>query len=649
MRVTNNMISNQVVYNLGRSLDRFMHLQVQMSTGRRINTPSDDPIGTQQDLRYRTEIAGIAQYKENTNSGLSQLARYDSILGSMKDTLSQAYELAVSLANDTYDENSRSSAASEALSLFEQMLGLANTQNEARYIFSGYKISIKPFISGINGIEYAGDTGRIQAEIEAATRVGINLIGSEVLMGQMSVLGGEADLQAGISAATLLADLNLAGGVDLTSGTMPGHFTVTDNNTGTSIDIDVSAALTIDDVITAVNGALAAGGIDNLTLGYGLEGDNLRWDSSQNGLISGATKLSNLNDGAGVDRSTGKIRVHTVDETISFEIDITSAETIDDVIQAMNNTFSTHPDPAVNNVIAAINPTGTGIDIVDGNGIPLGLQISEASGDGSTAKDLGILGAIDPILNGEDLNPRTDFAVTEADPDQTTATDLGILGDFHGAMTGESLRPALTEATSLTLLNHGHGMTLGQIRISLGQDTVYLDLGNTAYSTVGDIIAAINSVGLDINASINDAQTGLQIVPTVTNKSLIVDEVQEGRTAHAMGIFGSPDIFGSMLILEQALRNNDQEVIAQIIGNLDDGMRELLNHRASVGSKVIRLETAQSRLNDLDYAYTKLLSEVEDADLTKLVTDLAMQEASYQAAMISSAKIIQPTLLHFLK
>jgi flagellar hook-associated protein 3 FlgL len=100
--------------------------------------------------------------------------------------------------------------------------------------------------------------------------------------------------------------------------------------------------------------------------------------------------------------------------------------------------------------------------------------------------------------------------------------------------------------------------------------------------------------------------------------------------------------------LIKALNNDDREVVGQLIENLTDGMQELLNQRASVGAMVNRLETTDSRLNDLNYSFKSLLSEVEDADLTQLVTDLATQENSYNAALVAAAKIIQPSLLDFL-
>ena len=190
---------------------------------------------------------------------------------------------------------------------------------------------------------------------------------------------------------------------------------------------------------------------------------------------------------------------------------------------------------------------------------------------------------------------------------------------------------------------------LGQVKISQGNQYIYLDLGNSAYTTVGDLIDAFNNCGFDINASINDSGTGIQIESTSTTTTLKIEDMGEDGTAHDMGIFGSTDILGSMMILVDALKNDDRDVIGQIIGNLDAGLQDVLNQRASVGAKVIRLETTDSRLSDMQYNFTKLLSEVEDADLTKLVTDLATQENSYQSALIAASKIIQPSLLNFLE
>ena len=281
--------------------------------------------------------------------------------------------------------------------------------------------------------------------------------------------------------------------------------------------------------------------------------------------------------------------------------------------------------------------------------MPLGLIVDEGGYNSSTASDLGLLGSINPVLNGRALNPRVDFSVNESVSGETTAADLGLNGQFHSDKGGEGLTPRLLDTTPLALLNNGHGFNLGEVKISQGRAAAYLDFGNSSYVTVGDLLTAINTCGLNINATINDSEKGVQIDPTIDTASLIIEETGSSRTAHDFGIFGSSDLLGSMIILEKALETDDRDVVGQLIKNLDQGMQNLLNYRAQVGAKVNRLETTNRRLDELNINFTKLLSEEEDADLIKLVTDLAAQENNYKAALIASAKVIQPSLLDFLK
>ena len=636
------MISNQVTANLTRSLDRYLKLQTMMSSGRRINQPSDDPIGTQKDLGYRKVLTEISQFKKNISSGLNVLSTYDTIIGNLSDMTSSAKEVAVSLSNDTYDATARTAAAKEIQSLFEQMISGINSQVEGRYIFSGFRTKTAAISVSANGANYDGDTGAIKLEMEPSSKIDVNLLGSNLLLGQLSTLGEKGDLRVGIDAGTLLADLHVGNGIDLA----PGTFIVEDRNLALTVNVDISTAVTLGDAITQINNQLMAGGITNLAVGLAPDGNNLQWVMSPNGLISDDTLLSNLNAGQGVNLSNGKIRIHDASDSINVTVDLTSAGTIGDVISTINSTLT---GAGVNNVTAAINAAGTGIDITDSNGVPLGLMVIESDVNGSTGNDLGILGSINPVLNGRALNPMVDFEVSESAAGETTAADLGLTGIFHSTKSGDSLNPRLLDTTALALLNNGEGFNLGQVKISQGRAAAYIDFGNSSYVTVADLLDAINTCGLDITASINESETGIQIAPNTNDSSLIIEEVGNGRTAHDMGIFGSSDLLGSMIILQRALETDDREVVGQLIENLDQGLQNLLNYRAQVGARVNRLETTDSRLTELNINFTKLLSEVEDADITKLVTDLAAQENSYQAALIATSKIIQPTLLDFLK
>ena len=118
---------------------------------------------------------------------------------------------------------------------------------------------------------------------------------------------------------------------------------------------------------------------------------------------------------------------------------------------------------------------------------------------------------------------------------------------------------------------------------------------------------------------------------------------------HPLWVSRAADVLGSMMLLTKALREDDGETIQQMVGTLSDSLTTVLNERASTGAKGIHMETTLNRLQEYEVYYTKLLSDVEDADLTKLITDLAMQENAYSAALNSAAKIIQPSLLDFIR
>jgi flagellar hook-associated protein 3 FlgL len=82
---------------------------------------------------------------------------------------------------------------------------------------------------------------------------------------------------------------------------------------------------------------------------------------------------------------------------------------------------------------------------------------------------------------------------------------------------------------------------------------------------------------------------------------------------------------------------------------VDDMLDQLSASRAQVGARTNRLETQQSRLKDLELNVEDLLSKTEDADMAKAMVDFSMQQSIYQSALQSGARVLQPSLLDFLR
>jgi len=640
MRITNSMLTDMVIYNTQKSLARYLETSNQIASGRRINKPSDDPLGIVKDLDLKASLSKNAQYQKNINEAQNWTTTYDSTIGELSNLITSIKETAISMANGTYDEIAREAAANEVESLYEQILQLSVTDLQGKYLFSGYRTDGEPLQTTSNGVRYDGDDGQIQFQIGSSSNINVNLLGSDIFMAQLSVLGEDADLELGLSGSTLLADLNAGEGIDQTTGLI----TITDENLGVAVDVDLSGATTIDDVINEITNALSANvpPITNLTVEIGPSGNSLSFVPTDDGQISNSTQLSVLNGGGGIDFSDGSVLV-TDNAGNDLVIDMTGAETVGDIITKFNNAITA--DPAINDLSMQINASGTGFEIVDNNP-PQGFSIAEASENSQTAASLGIVGDIGPSLVGEDLNPKASFKIDENGG--TTAADLGILGSFQEDFFGDDLDPTLTATSNIADFNNANGFEWGNIILNQGGETRRIDLSDSSIVTVQDMLDTINNCGLNITASINDSGMGFQIVNNDPYQSFTIQDETGSRLTKDLGIYGSSDMMGSVLILEDALRNNDQEAAGLLIKNLEDATQNLLNHRASVGARGKRLEETTTMLTGQELTLTERLSEVEDADLTKLVTDLSTYEANYQAALYASAAIIQPTLLNFL-
>jgi flagellin-like hook-associated protein FlgL len=295
-----------------------------------------------------------------------------------------------------------------------------------------------------------------------------------------------------------------------------------------------------------------------------------------------------------------------------------------------------------------INATATGFVINDATGPPnLGLTVENSQTDDFTAAELGLTGFVGAQLVGGDLAPQASFEIDETTG--TTAADLGIDGIFNYSRGGTDVDPLLSLTSNVADLRNGIEFDGSSFVMWQGENSYTVDLADPATVTIQDLLDDINNSPLNVTASLNSSGRGIQIVNNDANRSFTIGEVDGGRMAKQMDIFGSSDIMGSMLVLAESLRTNDHEGINRMLFNLDESMTSSLATRASLGTNALRLESTASRLLDKELTYTRLLSEVEDADLTQVITDLASRENSYQAALMAAAKIIQPSLLDFLR
>lgn len=180
MRVTEGTMASMSLTNLQRIQGRLQDLEEQVSSQVRVTNPGDDPLTAQQILDLQGEFSDSEQYTRNITTSNAFLSIEEGALSSMGDSLTRAKELALEMANGTYNAEQRQAAMREAKQIKEQMISLANTQSNGKYLFAGLKNDVPPFDS-TGAYTNPGDDADISINIDKANSIIINYSGEKFL------------------------------------------------------------------------------------------------------------------------------------------------------------------------------------------------------------------------------------------------------------------------------------------------------------------------------------------------------------------------------------------------------------------------------------------------------------------------------------
>lgn len=185
MRVNPNFAPN-ILNDVWQAQSAEQTAMIELSTGRRVNLPSDDPVAFAADISNQAEQGQVDQYLQNTTSleGLFQTA--DSTLSSVVSSLNQAISLGTEGANGTQSLQDEQVLAQQVQAIQAQMVQLANTSYQGNYIFAGTATTTKPFAldpTQASGVDYNGNSGTNSVEIADGRSIQTNVPGSQIFLG----------------------------------------------------------------------------------------------------------------------------------------------------------------------------------------------------------------------------------------------------------------------------------------------------------------------------------------------------------------------------------------------------------------------------------------------------------------------------------
>jgi flagellar hook-associated protein 3 FlgL len=160
MRVTNNMVSDRVIADLQARYAALANTQLQISTGRRVNAPSDDPTAAAQERLRESELSGIKASQDSVAGVQTRLTSMESSMESIRSVLSRANELALTGASGSYSQADRNTIANEIDQLVKGVKDAVNVKVGDDYVFSGTKSDTAPY-SAATGDAYQGDAGAV--------------------------------------------------------------------------------------------------------------------------------------------------------------------------------------------------------------------------------------------------------------------------------------------------------------------------------------------------------------------------------------------------------------------------------------------------------------------------------------------------------
>ena len=173
MRISTTNLYDQQTFAIDNLLFSQSQLGNELSGGKKLIQPQDDPQQISQDLQVRSLIADTTTSAQNTQQASDELTQVDSTLGELTSALQNARQLAVAAASDVMDPSNKLGVANQVENIIQQLVGLANTQYAGKYLFGGSNVASVPPVqtagTPINSVTFSGNqaqSGELYADGE---------------------------------------------------------------------------------------------------------------------------------------------------------------------------------------------------------------------------------------------------------------------------------------------------------------------------------------------------------------------------------------------------------------------------------------------------------------------------------------------------
>ncbi|MBH0193249.1 MAG: hypothetical protein HP492_16105 [Nitrospira sp.] len=588
MRVTELQTFGVLANNLQRARARALEFQQQVSTGKIVRQPSDDPSAFNHIALDKVAIAVIEQRLRNISFGQTRLDLSDKVLSNANRAVSRLQELAVQFRSDTNGPAERVLGAVEARQVFAQIQEAANTELNGQPIFTG--TSTHGRTSGL------------------------------VITPPVTLTDGSLD------SLIVTVDGVSSGTIDLTSGI--------ETFTGDELAVRLQSRINADATLAAAGKRVSVSfDTDHLVIASDLHGAESRVT------VTGGSSRSALGL-AGGSATTGAV-------PFALTATVSPASTNTGGVSASQGRIVDDNLATLDDYMIRFT-SATAFDVVDVT-VPVTTAADSGNTGGAAVRDAGIVTPAQLTLHNYQIlfTSSTQYSVV----DSTTSTTLSsgntyvsgapiafeglritvANGQRGGPQAGDTFSVSLSPRTVLANQSYSTGNPISFEGVTLSLSN------NTGAPAAGDLFAVVSGLQYQGDTGVHSIEIGTgQTVPT------------NARADRAL-TSGAVDLFAMAKQLVGALRGNDREGISQALGGLNRGLSQIVTIQGEVGAVSNRMTTSAEKLEEAKGFALQTLSRTEDVDLAKAISDLTLQQYAIEAASRTLTRVFESSLLNYLR
>ncbi len=644
-RATSQLGITRLLFQINHDQLAIQDLQTQLSTGRRLSTPSQDPAAAIRGLAAQRQLEYKSQVDENLQSANTILSATESTLSQSQAVLNEMRGVAVQSVGNTLSQEERDALIAQVEAAIAKLTELGNSKFRDQYLFAGSDVLAAPLGQVGDAVQFSGNAEELSTISDYAAIVAANVSANDAFGVKSDKVVSSVDLNPSINTSTQLSLLNRGDGVR--------GGAISFSNGLELVEIDLANAHNLSDIVEKINATQI--GTRTLSATLTTSGINIAYQDGLGGLL----RIDEVGSG-----------------TMANDLGILNSTT-----SGLSPVVGKDLNPVVTKTTALSQLfAGTGITIGDSFQITQGGKSFGISTTGLvTVEDLINRVHRSGVKAQVSLDPTGRFLQLQSTESGTTLS----IGENGGQLATKLGLRTMGLATPVSNLNFGQGIFAKE----LSDDLVFRRTDGTEMRVNLDGVQNIQDVLNRINNHVDNFTTSLRITATLSNtgngivlsaptgaEPIQVTNAGGSQAAWGLGLVPTSSssaagtvngslntitgidvsgvevdgAFTSLIRMRQALEQDRPEDLIRITAALDADIQRMSLARGFVGAR----QQSIDRIKELSAEQQLQLKEIEsnelDSDLAQVISEMTARQAALQASLQLMGTASKLTLFNYI-